>query len=107
MHFKNENCTNITVNGAIGTHHDNRIFLSAFPAIDVNDVWFATYHISHATIISLPQPFESRLVGRNDDFNWRPTSFNLIPLDYFFCSTVQEKRYIDKSEAIEHSKANI
>ncbi|TMW46302.1 hypothetical protein DOY81_008618 [Sarcophaga bullata] len=50
---------------------------------------------------------DGRLISRNGDDNWPPSTCDLTPLEYFLWGVVKEKFFGEKPETNKHMKANI
>ena len=84
----------VTVNGDRYRAMLNEFLFTKIEEGDIDSIWFqqedATYHTAEATLNVLRPVFV-----------WPPRSCDLIPLDYYFGSTVKDKFYADKPETIE------
>ena len=75
----------------------------------IGNVWFqqdgATYHTAEATLDILRPVFEDHIINRRTDVIRPPRSCDLTTLDYYLWgTTVKDKSYADKTEAIDALK---
>ena len=78
--------------------------------MDMKDMWFeqdgATYHSARETEL-FQEKFPGRVISRNGDQNWPPTSCNLTPCNYFLWVFVKSRVYVSKPQTIPELKAEI
>ncbi|GFV40252.1 uncharacterized protein TNCV_1444051 [Trichonephila clavipes] len=109
--FKNDEGHNVTVNGDRYRAMITNFFIPELNNHDVQELWFqqdgATCHTARATIDLLKDTFGDRLISRFGPVNWRPTSCDLTPLDYFLWGYVKSLVYADKPQTLDHLEDNI
>lgn len=58
-------------------------------------------------IASLRETFGERVISRTGNVNRPPTSYDLVPLNYFLYGYVESLDYTDKPETLKNLDANI
>ena len=89
----------------------NEFLFTKIKEEDFGNIWFqqdgATWYTAEVTLNVVSPVFEDRIISRRAVVVWPPRSCDLTPLDYYLWGAVKDKRYADKSEAIDALKYSI
>ena len=99
LFFLNEAGAAVSVNELRYRTIINEFLWPELEDIDVDDVYLqqdgVTCHTKGETIGLLREKFSGRVVSQNGNYNWRPRSCDLTPLDFFLWGYVKDKVYAD------------